>query len=128
MAKFERIWLTTRVSFQGSLKKGSSGNSGSSTTEHVIVTGGGGGGHDSHGSSGWHRSMPPEYSKLQIVSPEPTLEHDAYQQHHHHAQEHDEHEHSEHHESSHSSKPVYYETESEHDDFKRRQSQTTGFL
>lgn len=80
--------------FQGSLKKGTSGSGGG--TDHVIVTGGGGGGGSSHShehSSGWHRSMPPyQYNNFEIVAA-------------------DEHKFSE---------PVTYYEVAEHDEFKRR--------
>ncbi|KNC21433.1 hypothetical protein FF38_12529 [Lucilia cuprina] len=54
--------------FQGSLKKGTGGSGGG--TDHVIVTGGGGGGGGSHShehSSSWHRSMPYEHNKFEII-------------------------------------------------------------
>ncbi|XP_065358045.1 uncharacterized protein LOC135952164 [Calliphora vicina] len=69
-AAFVMAKVALLISVLGSLKKGSGGSGGG--TDHVIVTGGGGGGssggHSHEHSSGWHRSMPYDYNKLEIVA------------------------------------------------------------
>ncbi|KAI8130351.1 hypothetical protein CVS40_0858 [Lucilia cuprina] len=67
-AAFVMAKVALLISVLGSLKKGTGGSGGG--TDHVIVTGGGGGGGGSHShehSSSWHRSMPYEHNKFEII-------------------------------------------------------------
>ncbi|XP_037815055.1 uncharacterized protein LOC119605809 [Lucilia sericata] len=66
-AAFVMAKVALLISVLGSLKKGAGGSGGG--TDHVIVTGGGGGGgsHSHEHSSSWHRSMPYEHNKFEIV-------------------------------------------------------------